>query len=80
MYEKGLLKIIDPPCSTMGDEYDCFEWEHVHSLRDSRSKESNVTVAVYLPHSCDNWVIGGPDQIQALINDLQEALTKLRPA
>ncbi len=27
-----------------------------------------------LPHSCDNWVIGGPDRIRELIHDLMEAL------
>ena len=27
-----------------------------------------------LPHSCDFWVIGGPDEIRALITDLGTAL------
>jgi hypothetical protein len=27
-----------------------------------------------LPHSCDEWMIGGPNEIRALIADLQEAL------
>ena len=31
----------------------------------------------YLPHSCDDWVIGGPDNIRTLILDLQRALQKL---
>jgi len=26
---------------------------------------------VYLPHSCDEWVVGGPDEAKALIADLQ---------
>lgn len=25
----------------------------------------------FLPHSCDAWVIGGPDRIKMLIEDLQ---------
>ena len=29
---------------------------------------------VHLPHSCDQWVIGGPEQIRALIADLRAAL------
>ena len=29
---------------------------------------------VYLPHSCDEWVIGGKEQIEALIEDLNAAL------
>lgn len=32
---------------------------------------------VYLPHSCDEWIIGGPEQIKAMIQDLQDALTEL---
>ena len=32
---------------------------------------------VYLPHACDEWVIGGPEQIKALIADLQAALKKI---
>jgi hypothetical protein len=33
----------------------------------------------FLPHSCDAWVIGGPDQIRALIADLESALQTLAP-
>lgn len=29
---------------------------------------------VYLPHSCGCWVVGGPDNIRALIHDLQAVL------
>jgi len=32
--------------------------------------------SVYLPHSCDQWVIGGPEQIRALIADLEKALAQ----
>lgn len=31
----------------------------------------------YLPHSCDNWVIGPKQNIQWLIEDLQEIMNKL---
>lgn len=30
---------------------------------------------LYLPHSCDSWVIGGQNSTKALIADLQAALT-----
>lgn len=30
--------------------------------------------SVYLPHSCDEWVIGGREEVEALIADLQELL------
>lgn len=32
---------------------------------------------VALPHSCDQWVIGDRADVEALIADLQELLTKL---
>ena len=31
----------------------------------------------FLPHSCDEWVIGGPEEIKMLIEDLQEVLRKV---
>jgi hypothetical protein len=30
-----------------------------------------------LPHSCDEWIIGGREQVEALIEDLQGVLDKL---
>ena len=29
---------------------------------------------IVLPHSCDEWVIGGSEQAQQLIEDLQELI------
>ena len=34
-------------------------------------------VVAYLPHSCDEWVIGGPDECRQLMADLMRALAKL---
>jgi hypothetical protein len=28
----------------------------------------------FLPHSCQEWVIGGPKEVKAMIEDLQEIL------
>lgn len=39
--------------------------------------ETPEKLVAQLPHSCDEWVIGGPDEIKALIEDLQEALKEL---
>lgn len=33
---------------------------------------------VYLPHSCNEWEIGGESEIEALIADLQGVLAKMR--
>lgn len=34
--------------------------------------------AFYLPHSCDEWVIGGIEEAGQLIEDLQLAIEKLK--
>ena len=34
-------------------------------------------VVVYLPHSCNEWVIGGKESVAAMIADLQSLLLKL---
>ncbi len=41
---------------------------------DSRTFNYDSHKYFYLPHSCDNWVIGGKEQVLLLIKDLQEAL------
>lgn len=79
MYESGLLKVLDPPCDTMDGEGDCDDWDHKHKIRDSRSGNGWYMVpdfCVYLPHSCDEWVIGGKEEVEALIRDLQAVLDK----
>lgn len=49
---------------------------------DYNSAEDPALVA-YLPHSCDSWIIGGPEQIEQMIRDLKAAhallLEKLFP-
>lgn len=32
---------------------------------------------VFLPHSCQEWVIGGPAEVRQMIEDLQAILPKL---
>lgn len=36
--------------------------------------ETIAEPVAYLPHSCDEWIIGGRENIKALIADLQEML------
>lgn len=77
MYEKGDLKITGKPC----DEFievgfcDCYPIEH--EISDERGDESQLHPVVYLPHSCDEWVIGKKENIILLINDLQEILNDI---
>ncbi len=82
LYEEGMVKITDAPCETFDYEFgDCEDYGkgHQHLVPGydvRRDKGYNVPV-VYLPHSCDSWVIGGVDQIRAMIKDLQKMLTVL---
>lgn len=82
MYKTGDLLFIEPPCDTMdGDWCDGFDEEgvpHRHVLSDARGKAKIGTGNVYLPHSCDEWIIGGKAEIEAMIKDLQAALIILK--
>ena len=60
MYIKDTLKIVDP----------------LHQILDSSEFVYMKAPCVYLDHSCDNWVIGGPKEVEALIEDLQKVLHK----
>ncbi len=82
MYRKGDLKTIDPPCD---DNYkpgyggcDSF-LDHRHTILDHRGDDGDYTMSpcVYLPHSCEEWVIGGVEQIKDLIADLLKEWERL---
>jgi hypothetical protein len=83
MYEKGLLKIVTPPCKEHIEEGWCDEQWDVedgghgkHTISDSgQSGYPNYGAGTaYLPHRCDEWVIGGREQIKTLIEDLTAIL------
>jgi hypothetical protein len=85
MYAKGKLQIVTPPCDT-ADETGLCDYEGVHhhsvydsSVRDDDPRRDRRAPAVFLPHSCSEWVIGGKAEIQALIEDLQAALAGMEP-
>lgn len=42
-------------------------------------RDNGNRLAAQLPHSCDEWVIGGPKEIDDLIADLTELKKKLTP-
>lgn len=81
-YRKGMLRIKDCPYDDYGP---CWAaWEK----RGGREKEEplcdlhGIAVGrgeIFLPHSCDEWVIGGPKEITDLVLDLMAALYKLNP-
>lgn len=79
MYEKGDIKLLDKPCSTVDEDGYCddaYTEGHCHSVGDSRDDRQEYP-GVYLPHSCDEWVVGGAENIKQMIIDLQEALKEL---
>lgn len=67
-YIKGDLRIKDHRCPMWGSP------EAEDHICDG---PYHIGLGAYLPHSCDEWEIGGREAIEALIADLQEALDKL---
>ena len=67
MYNPGDLAVIEE------DEGGC---------TDMRSNYASVkrSSCVHLPHSCGWWIVGGPEQVRAMIADLQAALAKMGEA
>lgn len=77
-YRRGDLKLagLCPDEESLG--HCSHELEHDDETpRDSRDNYRGLISGAYLPHSCDQWVIGGPEEIQALISDLRLALISL---
>lgn len=75
MYKPGDLETLDPACPDSVGNCDAWpEYGHQHMVNDSRGDGPAFYPCVYLPHSCQEWVIGGPEQIKALIYDLTAAL------
>lgn len=71
MYTKGLLKLTEPECAAVANDNECY---HDHVVSDARGNAPVPHPCAFLPHSCEEWAIGGPDQIRAMIEDLMEAL------
>ncbi len=83
MYEKGIIRLTTPRCAVAVDDDDdyCQQYdelwnEHKHSIQDARGSQCGPNTA-YLPHSCQEWVIGGKEEIIAMIEDLTELLKHL---
>lgn len=73
MYNKGDVKRLLPYCEAVKeDRWEDCECGGAHEIMSYYDENSPITV--YLPHSCDEWVIGGREQIKALIEDLQAIL------
>ena len=80
MYIKDALRIVDPPCDNIDEAVEDCDDDHHHQILDSGEGHEDYVYmkapCVYLDHSCDNWVIGGPKEVEVLIEDLQKVLHK----
>lgn len=80
MYQPGGLRMTFPLCFSYEKEWGTCCCDHFgdHHIYDSRASKTVIHPAVYLPHSCDSWVIGGAKEIRNLIEELQLFLVKLQ--
>jgi hypothetical protein len=69
-YEPGTIKRFTPKIND-----DCEDLSDNECLCGNYHSDEFEGKA-YLPHSCQEWIIGGPDEIRALIADLEEVLIK----
>ena len=75
MYRKGDVEIFDG--KDYYDEEDLAEPDFY--MYDAREiKDIKLALPhVRLPHSCDAWIVGGIEQIDQMMSDLQEARAEL---
>lgn len=71
MYNKGDLVVL-----TKAEEESLrtIEGGEYYKLAQKYSVEDEERPLAYLPHSCEQWVIGGPAEVRMLIEDLRAAL------
>ena len=63
MYHKGDVKLVEPQ----------------HWITDAKDNNYSRIMApcAYLEHSCDEWAIGGIENIKQMITDLQDVLKEM---
>ena len=72
MYKKHDLTLTGP-CTDTHDDWDEVPHYHVYGHFDVYPHP-----VAYLNHSCDEWVIGGAEEVQAMIDDLTAILAQLK--
>ena len=87
-YERGMLIGTQPKKTDACDDEACYECTPQQPGETTPIGGSPADVfhgdpngdmphpVAFLPHSCDAWVIGGPEQVRALIADLQAWLAE----
>jgi hypothetical protein len=56
------------------DDYVECTLHHINVTCDDTELEAPVVPVAFLPHSCNEWVIGGRDELLALREDIDAAL------
>lgn len=70
----GDLRIVTEECEDYRDGKFCD-----HDPEHERRPPGVSLPVVFLPHSCNEWVIGGATEVRALIDDLKVALAIMDP-
>ncbi len=92
-YESGMVEVVPESLAARWRELDSVaedesrpqaERDAAADALDSLELEHELPMflgkrpVVYLPHSCNQWVIGGEEEVRAMIADLQAALETLK--
>jgi hypothetical protein len=80
MYHPGDIRIAIEFCPDRKEHHGmCFNSDHCHELNDSRDDLRSIRLpALYLDHSCNQWVIGGIAEAENMILDLRAAIGRLQ--
>lgn len=74
-YKRGDVKLIQP-CPTREkskDKYcECEDEDHHAIYGYVNDRYVPLQSGAYLHHSCDEWVIGGLEEVEAMIGDLRQ--------
>lgn len=88
MWEKGTVKLTIPKPSTWcvcgykdawhpTEKCQIFQINPEFPWEDDLDRCQTNEPTAYLPHSCDEWVIGSKENVEGMIADLQAVLAKM---
>lgn len=78
MYKKGNAKLLIN-LSALSDEEQDRHWDNCLDPEDHSRAPCGDERIVALPHSCDQWVIGGLAELDQMIEDLQAIRKEMGP-
>lgn len=80
VYVKGDIRVYREECRDADGCCTVDDPAHDCAPSDARGGYERRLPCAALPHSCDEWVIGGPAEIRTLMADLESALADLEKA